>query len=186
MPGTQLELANPNLYDSPRDYVEKHLVPIAAELHRIINELSAPGSTSVEEWGVDMVPGEPARGRFSPLDARLDGSPKHVVFEGAEYLKIPTELLRSKQLKVQLSATVYVKGRGSADFRLVDERGFAITGSEFRTPSPHPVTITCQLPFGNAANCVAPEKRKYIIQARSVDPGAIPVCRRFSMSFVYI
>jgi len=182
---SRIELANPNSYDSPREYIEKHLAPVVTELTRITNELIVPGATSAEEWGVDMVPGGPTIGSFSPLDRRLDDSPKHVVFDGAAYESIPTELLRQKQLKVQMTAVVYGKG-GNVAFRLVDERLNVIQGSEFRTPAQSPVTITCQLPFGNAPNCVAPEQRKYIIQGKGLDPGAIPVCRRFSLSFVYL
>lgn len=186
MSGVQVELANPNTYDSPREYVERHLAPVVAELHRITNELIAPGSTSAEEWGVDMVPVNPSRNAFSPLDRRLDDSPKHVVFDGAAYQSIPTELLRSKQLKVQLSATVYVKRGGRVWFRLVRDDDVVVANSEFACSEPSAVIVTRTLPFGAQPNCVAPEQRKYIIQARSVDSGAIPVCRRFSMSFVYI
>jgi len=186
MSGVKVELANPNAYASTREYIEQHLAPAVAELHRITNELIAPGATSVEEWEVDMVPSNATIGAFSPLDTRLDQSPKHVVFDGAAYKSIPTELLRSKQLKVQLSAVVYVKGSGEVEFRLVDDHRQAVIGSAFRTEAASPTTITCQLPFGDAANCVAPKQRKYIMQGRGVDLGAIPVCRRFSMSFVYI
>ncbi len=183
---SRIELANPNTYESTREYVEKHLAPIVAELTRITNELIVPGSTSAEEWGVDMVPGYPSLGSFSSLDVRLDQSPKHVVFDGAAYESIPKELLRQKQLKVQLSAVVYVKGGLTAAFRLIDEHANVVLGSEFKTTSGSPLTITCQLPFGNAPNCVAPVQRKYIMQGKGLDLGAIPVCRRFSMSFVYI
>src|SRR5215216_4530947 len=107
MSGVKIELANPNAYASPREYIETHLAPVVAELHRITNELIVPGSSSGEEWAMDMVPS--VRGAFSPLDRRLDNSPKHVVFDGAAHKSIPTELLRTKQLKVQLTAVVYVK-----------------------------------------------------------------------------
>lgn len=186
MSSAQVELANPHLYESPREYVEKHLAPIVAELHRITNELVAPGATSDEEWSVDMVPSAQSSRAFSPLDRRLADSPKSVVFNGAEYESLPKELLRSKQLKVQLSATVYALGDHNAEFRLVDEFGVAIQGSSFFHRGKLPTTITCHLPFGNVANCVAPISRKYIMQGRGCGPDTIPVCRRFSMSFVYL
>ena len=186
MSGVKVELANPNAYASPREYIEQHLVPAVAELHRITNELIAPGSTSVEEWGLDMVPSKATIGSFSPLDRCLDDSPKHVVFDGAAYKSIPTELLRQKQLKVQLTVVAYVKGSGGAQFRLVRDDGVVIQRSHFVERAQTPSTSTCQLPFGAMPNCVAPEQRKYIIEGKGLDPGAIPVCRRFSMSFVYI
>lgn len=182
----RVELANPNLYASPQEYIEKHLAPAVTELQRLISELSVPGSTSAEDWAVDMVPSESSRLFFSNLDRRLDSKPKHVVFDGAEHLTIPKELLRQKLLKVQFSATVYVKGKGSAEFRLARDDEQVIFGSTFVTDCHEATTFTHTLPFGNTQGCVAPEQRSYIIQARSIAPGAIPVCRRFSMSFVYI
>lgn len=181
----RVELANPNLYASPQEYVEKHLAPVVAELQRVIDELCVPGSTSAEDDSVDMVPAVPGN-YWSELDKRLRDTPKHVFFDGAEYLTIPKELLRQKLLKVQLAATVYVKGKGKAEFRLVRDDGQVILGSDFVTDCHEATTFRHTLPFGNTQGCVASEKRSYIIQARSIGPAAIPVCRRFSMSFVYI
>lgn len=183
---SRIELANPHLYATPQEYIEKHLAPIVAELARVTNELTAPGSSSAEEWGVDMVPSEPQRGRFSPLDMRLDRSPKHVVFDGAEYLKIPTELLRRKQLKVQLSVVVYVKGEGTALFRLVRDDGQVVTNSDIECCENVPFAVVRNLPFADVPNAVAPKQHRYIMEGKGLDPGAIPVCRRFSMSFLYI
>lgn len=186
MPGTQVELANPNLYDSPREYVEKHLAPIVAELSRITNELTAPGSTSAEEWGMDMVPSNPTVGAFSPLDRRLVDSPKHVVFNGAEYQSIPKAILREKQLKVQLNAVVYVKGSGDVLFRLVRDDGVVVANSDFSCSEQEAVIVTRTLPFGDHPKSVAPKQHSYIMQGKGLDLGAIPVCRRFSMSFLYV
>lgn len=185
MTGVRVDLANPNTYDSPREYVTQYLAPIVAELHRITNELISPGATSAEEWGVDMVPSSTALGSFHPLDKRLDDSPKHVVFDGAAYQSIPKELLRQKQLKVQLSAVVYAMN-GDAAFRLVRSDGAIVLGSEFKTASREPLTITCRLPFGDSPGCIAPKQLSYIMQGKGLDLGAIPVCRRFSLSFTYV
>ena len=188
MAGVQVELANPNTYDPSRAYVEQHLVPVVAELHRVLTELTAPGSSSAEEWGVDMVP-EISTAIFQRLDKRLEETAKHVVFDGSEYLKIPKELLRAKQLKVQLTAVAYAKhdeDPGTVEFRIVRDDGRAITGSYFSTYSSTPETFTRALPFGNADGCVSPEKRTYYIEGCSPFRASIPVCRRFSLSFIYI
>lgn len=181
----RVELANPHLYATPQEYIEKHLAPAVAELQRLINELATPGSMSAEEGSVDMVPSSPGA-YWSELDTRLHETPKRVLFNGTEHLSMPKEILRQKQLKVQLSATVYVKGKGSAEFRIVDDGGQRVYGSEFVADCPEATTFSHILPFGTTQGCVAPEQRSYIIQARSIDRAAIPVCRRFSMSFVYI
>lgn len=186
MPGAQVELANPNVYGSPKEYIEQHLAPIVAELHRVTNELIAPGSSSAEGWEVDMVPSAPTVGAFSALDKRLDDSPKHVVFDGAAYQSIPKELLRSKQLKVQLAACVYVKGEGDVLFRLVRDDGTVVANSDFSCSEREAVIVTRTLPFGDHPKSVAPKHHSYIIQGKGLDLGAIPVCRRFSMSFIYV
>lgn len=186
MTGARVELANPNQYASPKEYIEKHLAPVVAELHRITNELATPGSTSAEEWGADMVPSSPIINSFAPLDKRLDESPKHVVFDGSSYLSIPKELLRQKLLKVQLTALVYVKGEGDVLFRLVRDDGAVVANSHINSCSTQPELISRTLPFGDAPNSVAPKQHRYIIQGKGLDLGAIPVCRRFSMSFIYV
>ena len=182
----RVELANPNLYASPQEYIEKHLAPAVDELQRLINELTAPGSMSAEDGSVDMVPSKPAGLVFLPLDRRIDTKPKHVTFNGAEHLTLSKELLRQKQLKVQFLAVVYSYGKGDVEFRLVRDDDVIILGSHFATDCHEPTTFTHTLPFGNSQGCVAPEQRSYIMQGRCIDGAAIPVCRRFSMSFVYI
>lgn len=182
---SRIELANPNLYATPQEYIEKHLVPLVNELHRVVEEVTSP----IGDKSLDMIP-QVSGIQWSQLDIHLDRTPKHFIFDGAAYEKVPTELLRQKQLKVQLNALVYVIGGGSADFRLVRYDGLPfgepVLGSTFETDCPEPTSFTLTLPFGNTKGCVAPDKRSYIIEARSVDSGIIPVCRRFSMSFVYI
>ena len=149
------------------------------------NELLAPGSTSAEEYGVDMIPVMPSLGYYQYLEKRLDESPKHVVFDGGAYQAISKEILRQKQLKVQLVAVVYAK-HGAVAFRLVRGDGVVVSGSEFQTSAKAPTTITCQLPFGDAHGCVAPKPLTYMIQGKGLDDAAIPVCRRFSLSFIYV
>lgn len=190
MSGVQLELDNPNTYESPKDYVEKHLAPLVTELHRITNELLSPGSSSPEAWEVDMTPSDQTCLHFSDLNRRLDDLPKSVVFDGSAYQHISKELLRSKQLKVLLTATVYVKHNafdvGGAAFRLVRDDGAIVLNSLMETFAKEPATMSCHLPFGDSANCVAPKEHRYMLQGKGLGLGSIPVCRRFAMSFVYI
>lgn len=184
----RIELANPNTYESPREYVERHLAPAAAELNRVMEELLAPGSTSAEEWSADMVI-EWAGETWQRFDRPLVPSSKHVVFNGAEYESISKELLRQKQLKVQLNAVVYAKHSddpGTVEFRLVRDDGMVILNSHIATYDAEPTGVMRVLPFGNAKGCIAPEKRTYYIEGCSPFRTSIPVCRRFSLSFVYL
>lgn len=185
MTGIRIALDNPDAYPSPREYVEKHLAPVATELHRITNELLSPGSTSAEEWAMDMVPSK-FGDRFCRLDRRLEEAPKHVIFDGSEYFSLPKELLRAKQVKIQFTAAVYVKGHGTAAFRLVCDDEAIIKDSEFTTDSPILFTKTCRLPFGDQRGCIQPDSRTYYIEACRTKGRGIPVCRRLSLSFVYI
>lgn len=186
MTSLRLELDNPGAYETPRDYIEKHLAPVATELHRLVNEFLAPGSTSSEEYSVDMGPSGTGTESWWAIDKVLKPEPKSVLFDGREYFAIPKETLRAKQLKVQLTATVFVKNGGSASFRLLRGDGVAIHASEFTATSGEPVTVTRILPFGEGDGCVTPHWQAYIMQAKRLDKHSMPVCRRFSLSFIYI
>lgn len=184
MTGLRIQLPDPSSCASPLEYIERHLAPAATELHRIVNELLAPGATSAEECSMDMVPGK-CSGSFSRLDKRLDESPKHVIFDGSEYFSVPTEILRAKQLKVQLTAVLYVKGKGAADFRLVRDDGAIIRGSSIHVSDKLAMEYSRIVPFGDHPDCISPDSRTYYIEAATLD-RCVPVCRRFSLSFVYI
>ena len=185
MSGIRLELANPNEYSSPKDYIEQHLAPVAAELHRLTSEMMTPGATA-EEWAIDMVPSNAVHGAWGSFDQRLHESPKAVTFDGAEHELISKELLRSKQLKVQLSAIVYVLDADSAEFRLIGRGGEVIERSTFTCIEHQPQLFTRTLPFGPRNGSIIPEKQSYILQGRPTQRGGRPVCRRFALSFVYI
>ncbi len=182
MSGIRLELANPNEYPSIPDYVGRHLVPVVTELHRVVNELMEPGSSSMEESSVDMVPRVPTTAAFGTLDTHYRPSPKSVVFDGASYFQIPKELLRSKQLKVLFDGVVFTGKPGQATFRLMREDGCIVSGSEFTTDSLADSHFARWLPFGEAEDRVLPRKTTYFIQGK----GLMPVCRRFALSFVYL
>lgn len=190
MSGTRLELANPEAYASPQDYVVEHLAPVAMELQRVVNELLTPGATSVEEWGMDMVPSGPFSGEFQPLDGHLHRASKHCTFNGGEYFSLPKEHLLAKQVKVQFTAVVYGKKLhkqlGPVAFRLIRADGMVIDNSEFQVTTEEPETVSRILPFGELRGCVSPERHDYIIEGRCVGVRMLPVCRRISLSFVYI
>lgn len=183
MSGVRLDLANPNTYSSPKEYIEKHLAPIATELHRLANEMIAPGSTA-EIDAVDMVPGN-VGDYFRRFDRPLKETAKRVVFDGSEYFSIPRELLRSKQAKVQFSGVLYILGRGAADFRLVRDDGDVVQSSSFHISSDVPEIYTAVLPFGDQPGSICPTRRTYYIEGGTRD-RCTPVCRRFSLSFVYL
>ncbi len=190
MTGIRVQLDNPALYDSPRAYVEQHLAPAVTELHRLINELLSPGCSSSEEWAVDMVSTGPFASGFQPLDGLLQRAPKHVTFDGTEYFSLPKELLRSKQVKVQFTAVVYGKPLGKScgpvAFRLVRGDGMVVDNSEFQVTTEEPETVSRTLSFGDQRGSISPELRDYIIEGMCVGGRTLPVCRRLSLSFVYI
>ena len=186
MTAAKLELADPHEFDTARDYIEKHLAPTAAELHRLVNEFLDPGSTSSEECSVDMAPSGEAPHKWWVVDTVINKQPKSVLFDGREYFSIPKESLRGKRLKVQMNATVFVKHGGSALFRLIRGDGDVVKDSEFSASSSEPAIISRILPFGEGSGCVTPHWQSYIMQARKLEKHSLPVCRRFSLSFTLI
>jgi len=186
MSSVQLELGNPAAYSSVKEYIEQHVTPVLTELHRLTNEMIAPGSTA-EAGDVDMISGDTSNTHWASFTTPLKSSPKFVKFDGSEYFKLPKDLLKAKQVKIQLTATVYCRGDiGTAEFALFDGEGGIINGSVFSTSEQDPSTITRRLPFGEAKGLIAPSDSLYLLKGRPVSRGVIPVCRRFSLSFIYI
>lgn len=189
MSGVRLELANPNEYASPKRYVEEHLAPVVTELHRIVEELLQPGASSAEEWAMDMgtATGRPG---YQLLSKRVYDDAKHVVFDGSEYFSVPEAVLREKRVKVLFTALVYHYNAGFEDekvrFRLVDEDGTPIEGSELVTDSREPVTLSVALAIKRQKGCIQPTKATYYIEGCSSGGLSMPVCRRFSLGFLYI
>ena len=190
MSSVQLELGNPAAYSSVKEYIEQHVTPVLTELHRLTNEMIAPGSTS-EAHSVDMTTDFPDE-RWRPLDTLVTSVSKSVDFDGSEYFSLPKDLLRAKQIKVQLTAQCYIRKTedifqlGGADFRLVDDDNDAIEGSQFTTMAPYPANFSLKLPFSDSRHHIRPAKKRYWLQARSHSSVVQPVCRRFSLSFIYI
>jgi hypothetical protein len=186
MTGARLELAIPESFASAEAYVSQHLAPIAAELHRLVNESSllVPRQLKSGQW----IWYRASLASTSSLLSTLPSSkgPKSVIFDGAEYFTIAPELLRARQLKVQLTAVVYANGGSPAEFRLVNTSGEVIEGSLILTEKQEPETITRVLPFGDKKGCIHPSMQVYHIQGKGYHAGCLPVCRRFSLSFVYI
>lgn len=186
MPGIRLELANPAAYESPQQYIERHLAPVLSELHRLANEFCTPGSTS-EAIDADMTP-DPHHysDQWQRFTHHLDSAPKHVIFDGSEYFSFPKELLRAKQVKVQLVAQVYVKGSGKAHFRLTRSDDSVVGGSSFTIEGPVLQTVTKTLFFGDTRGSISPDSQTYYIEAAGYSARDLPVCRRFSLSFIFI
>lgn len=188
MSGVRLELANLDEYFTPKQYVQEHLAPVATELHRLCNEFFTPGSTS-EATEADFTP-ELLASEWMRLDTPLHNEGKRVVFDGAEYFNVSKELLRAKQAKVQLTAVLYAipqcEEPRPVEFRLVREDGMVIEQSKMVVNSIVPVTETRILSFGDAPGLIVPAKHTYFLEAISPKRASLPVCRRFSLSFVYI
>ena len=121
-----------------------------------------------------------------PIDKPIATLTKSVMFDGREYFSIPKETLRSKRLKVQLSASCYVKNGGAASFRLVRGDGSPLPESEFLVTGSEPFLVTRVLPFGEGPGCVTPHWQAYTMQAKRLEKYSLPVCRRFSLCFIHI
>ncbi len=188
MTNARLELASPEGFESVRSYINEHLAPVAAELHRLVNESFAPGSTSAEEGSIDAIPSDPASGVFETIDRPLRTGPKSVVFDGAEYFQIPKDVLRSKQVRVVFSATTYcLEGsHPGALFRLVRADGMVIEGSSFGCTWDAPKPFSCELPIADKPGCIVPSMQVYHIQGKALQRGLTPVCRRFSLSLQFV
>lgn len=177
----KLVLPEPQSFD-PADYVRDKLIPLAGHLHKLCSEFFNPGCTA-EEGIVDMMPNEPHK-YFEPLDKRVTEKPKSVVFKTDP--NIP-QVKGDKRLKILLSAVVYVQPPGTACFRIVRACDkMVIEDSIIQINNTEPALLNRYLHFGNEQGRISPFEYEYQIEGRYIGSKCIPVCRRFSLSEVYI
>lgn len=169
--------------ESPKIYVNKKLVPLAMELHRKVNELTAPRSRSDGLSDIDMIPSDIGK-QYAPNNVYLKQiSNKSVEFSYDENLDI---VRNHKQMRILFSATVFSDNGKPVAFRLVNSKtGEAIRGSEIQLASTQPVERWNHLPYGYEKDRIHPSLNRYHIESRYVNQYARPVVRRFSLSVVY-
>jgi hypothetical protein len=199
---------------SEKEYVEQRLVPMAAELHKVMNEFFTPG-VSDEEHSVDMTTSDNCK-FFTDVNQRVEkDKSKSVKFECPNDIPL---FKGDKRLKILLAAVVYVLPVGSdsvsakmsargfsskspptAGFQLVRScDGSVVEDSIFQVMEDKPTLYQRYLPFGkeektkgSAAGStnvcrISPFEYDYHMQARSMNVKCVPVVRRISLSTVYI
>lgn len=167
---------------SAKEYVEQRLVPLAGDLKRLCDEFFVPGSTA-EDVSVDMRPSQ-LKKFYSPVDTRVSEKPKSTSFWIPD--NFPYEQ-NGKRLKIQFRAVLYIAGNGTAAFRLVDtKRDSEISGSTIQVMSSEPTLYERCLDIGRDGESIHPEVTDYHIEAKLLTTLCQPVCRRFSLSCVYI
>lgn len=170
--------------ESPQIYVNKKLVPLAAELHRLTNEFISRGVTE-ENSDIDMVSQHNGR-QFNVIDSNLHTvKPKMVKFSiGNEPLE-----KNGKLAKVLFRALVYSDTGEPVAFRLSKYRNGKcldwVRGSVFQISNKKPEEISLYLPLGEQNDKVSAREGEYVIESRYLTNFARGVCRRFSLSVVY-
>lgn len=181
MTDVKLILPEPDSFE-PGDYVRDKLIPLAGHLQKLCNEFFNPGCTA-EEGIVDMMPAEPHK-YFEDLDKRVIDKPKSVRFKAETGIPL---YKGEKRLKILLSAMVYVQPAGTACFRLVRaDDGMFIEDSVIQINNTEPTLINRYLAFGNQDGRISPFEYTYNIQGKFLGSKCNPICRRFSLTPVYI
>ncbi len=181
MTDCKLILPEPDSFD-PADYVRDKLIPLTGQLQKLCSEFFNPGCTA-EEGIVDMMPAEPHK-YFENLDKRVEDKPKSVLFKPERDLPL---YKGDKRLKILLSAIVYVQPAGTACFRLVNgDNGDVIEDSIIQVTNTEPALYTRYLSYGNQEGRIRTTEYTYAIQAKYLSTKCNPICRRFSLTTVYI
>lgn len=178
----EIHLPNKEEEESPQIYVNKKLVPIAAELYRLV-QLNTVFDRTMEKEESDMTCQEIGK-MYSDVNVLLEQSkPKSVKFSVDE--KTPYEK-NGKILKILFSLTAYSEGGKPVAFRLVRQSdGSVIDGSVLQVESEYPHQYIAHLPFGDGKNRILPREETYILQSKYITTLSRPVARRFSLSIVY-
>lgn len=166
----------------PADYVRDKLIPLTGQLHKLCSEFFNPGCTA-EEGIVDMRPEEPHK-YFESLTKRVHDKPKSCIFKAEPGLPLAKG---DKRLKILLSAVVYVQPAGTACFRLIRACDkMVIEDSLIQTTNTEPALLNRYMAFGNQEGRISPFEYEYIIEGKYLGTKCVPICRRFSLSAVYI
>jgi hypothetical protein len=177
----KLQLPEPTDFE-PANYTRNHLIPLAAQLHKLCSEFFTPGATD-EAGAVDMAPKEPHK-YFEDVDTPVSAKPKSVRFSVDPNVPL---FKGEKRLKICLSAVVFCQPAGTAVFRLVRRSDKAvIEDSLIQTAATEPTLVNRWIPFGNEVGRIGPYADDYIIQAKYMGTKCLPICRRFSLSVAYV
>lgn len=168
--------------ESPQVYVNKKLVPLAAELYRLV-QLNTVFDRTAEKEESDMTCQELSK-QYSDVNVLKDTSkPKSVVFSVDP--KTPLEK-NGKILKILFSLTAYSENGKPVAFRLIRQSDNSpVDRSVIQVESDYPHQYIAHLPFGNGKNSILQREETYILQSRYLNQQSRPIARRFSLSIVY-
>ena len=168
--------------ESPSIYVNKKLVPIAAELYRLV-QLHTISDRTTEKEESDMTSQSVGK-QYEPINVMLkENEPKSVTFSVDP--KTPFEK-NGKIIKILFSLTAYSADGKSVAFRLIRKSdGNVIDNSVIQVDSTYPHQYIAHLPFGNGKGSILPKEETYILEGRYITTYSRPVARRFSLSVVY-
>lgn len=178
----ELHLPTKEEEESPSIYVNQKLVPLAAELYRLV-QLNTVFDRTMEKEESDMTCQEIGK-MYSDVNVMLEESkPKSVKFSVDD--SVPYEK-NGKILKILFSMTAYSDGGKPVAFRLARQSdGSVIEGSTIQVESEYPHQYVAHLPFGDGKGRILPREETYLLQAKYITTLSRPVCRRFSLSIVY-
>lgn len=178
----ELTLPTKEEEESPSVYVNKKLVPLAAELYRLV-QLNTVFDRTMEKEESDMTCQKIGKEYFDINVLLEESKPKSVKFSVDP--KTPLEK-NGKILKILFSLTGYSDGGKPVAFRLVRlSDGNIIENSVIQCESEYPHQYIAHLPFGDGKSRILPKEETYIVQGRYITTYSRPVCRRFSLSLVY-
>lgn len=177
----KLQLPEPTDFD-PSNYTKNHLIPLCAQLHKLCSEFFTPGCTD-EAGAVDMAPKEPHK-YFEDVDTPVSSKPKSVRFSVDPNVPL---FKGEKRLRICLSAVVFCQPSGTAVFRLVRRSDKSVVeDSLIQTGATEPTLVNRYLLLGNEPGRVSPYADDYVMQAKYMGTKCVPICRRFSLSVVYV
>lgn len=178
----ELHLPTKEEEESPQIYVNKKLVPLAAELYRLV-QINAVSGRTIEKEESDMTSQSVGK-QYEPINVMLkENEPKSVTFSVDP--KIPFEK-NGKIIKILFSLTAYSADGKSVAFRLVRKSdGNVVDNSVIQVDSTYPHEYIAHLPFGYGKGSIFPKEETYILEGRYITTYSRPVARRFSLAVVY-
>lgn len=178
----QIQLPTKEEEESPSIYVNKKLVPLAAELYRLV-QINTVSDRSIEKEDLDMTCQDISK-QYTDVNVMLEQSQSKSV----KFMVDPKTPLEKngKILKILFSLTAFSETGKPVAFRLVRQSdGNVVENSTIQVESTYPHQYVAHLPFGDGKHRILPKEETYILQARYITVQSRPIARRFSLSLVY-
>lgn len=182
MSNLKIHLPTRSEAETVSEYVENKLAPLAAELHRLVNQQFSNGLSETD--AMDMKP-KWACDEFkvcNELAVQLKTKRCRFRVNTTEF----PPLQNGKRLKILWQIECFSEFGELVEFRLAKANKEPMDGALLMVERTECARYDVYLPFGDQPGRISSHDTEYVVEARYVSKPDTPIVRRFSLSAVYV